>query len=269
MKAFVILVILAVAGCSQSAQNPSPSTLGSTTTGLSTTTTEGASTTTTASTTTPTAPTTTTSSAGGTLSILFVGNSHTSTHDIPRTVRELLDSDPARQTTVELMSAGFLRIAANDVAITDAIGSGDWDIVVLQGQEISQSHSIAYSQEEAVALAELAIESGARALLFSEWPRKGIDETEYIEKIYDEIAEASGAEVVPVGRTWDLYLADLPDNNLWASDGNHSNSDGAFLAAATLAHVIAGPDAGLTTATALEHFLRTARLTVESYFADG
>lgn len=166
------------------------------------------------------------------------------------------------------MSASFLRSASSDPAVIEAISSGEWDIVVLQGQEISQSHSITYSQEEGTALAELAIGSGARPLFFAEWPRKGIHETEYIEGIYDEMGAKSGAKVIPVGRAWDLFLTDVPDHPLWASDGNHADADGAFLAAATIAYFIAGPEAPLTTDPAHDHFLRTARETIESYSAD-
>jgi hypothetical protein len=183
-------------------------------------------------------------------------------------VEDLLDTNPASQTTTALLSAGFLRVAGQDISITEAVASGEWDIVVLQGQEISQSHTIAYSQDEAIALAKMAIAAGSRPLFFSEWSRKNIDETQYIEGIYIEMADKAGAEVIPVGRAWDLFLVDQPDYPLWSSDGNHSSPDGAFLAAATIAYFIAGSETELTTEPSLQPFLDTALITIEDYMGD-
>ena len=158
----------------------------------------------------------------------------------------------------------FLRTALDNSAIVSAVSSGDWDLVVLQGQEISQSHTIDYSTAEAVALAHMAESAGAQALFFAEWSRRGVDETEYIENIYANIAERSDAAVIPVGRSWDRLLADRSNYELWAVDGNHAASDGALLAAATIAFFIAGPDAPITT-TGDDHrlLLEAARLTIE------
>jgi len=210
-------------------------------------------------------PSATTLPASQDLSILFVGNSHTSNHDIPGMVATLLESRPDARARVERLGVEFLRLANQQSSVIEAIASGDWDVVVLQGQEISQSHSIAYSTAEAVSLAELAIESGARPVFFSEWSRQGINETEYIEGIYRQIAGTAGAEVIPIGRAWDRFLADNVDYPLWAIDGNHASPDGAFLAAATIVYFLAGPDTDLTTESELTGLLATARLTIESY----
>ncbi len=180
----------------------------------------------------------------------------------------LLDSTTSTRSTVALLPAAFLRVASQDTSIIEAIASGDWDVIVLQGQEISQSHTITYSQDEAVALAELAIAAGSRPLFFSEWRRKSADETGYIEGTYDEIAEKADAEVVPVGRAWDLFLTTEPEYPLWSSDGNHSSADGAFLAAATIAYFIAGPGADLTAESNLAPFLEVAQITIEDYLGD-
>lgn len=200
-----------------------------------------------------------------TIDILFVGNSHTATHDIPTTVASLLNSDPAYQVSTTFVGSEFLRVASQNPAVLDAIAEGSWDIVILQGQEISQSHSIEYSRSEAVALAELAAESGARPLLFSEWSRRDIDETSYIKNIYSGIAAMADAEVIPVGRAWDRLLADDPAALLWAADGNHSSAEGAFLAAATIAYFIAGPAAEMVGEPDLQPLLETARMTIAEY----
>ncbi|NND04476.1 MAG: hypothetical protein HKN91_17005 [Acidimicrobiia bacterium] len=199
------------------------------------------------------------------LRVLFVGNSHTSTHDIPGQVAALLESNGSIEVTHETLKTGFLRMALNQSDITEAIASGTWDIVVLQGQELSMSHSTLYSQDEPVALARLVIDSGSRALFFSEWKQEGVEETAYIEDIYQQMAAKAGAEVIPIGRAWDRYLAGKPDHPLWSNDGNHSSPQGAFLAAAAIAYYLAGPNANLRTTPDLKPFLEPARLAVADY----
>lgn len=193
------------------------------------------------------------------MAILFVGNSHTANHDVPALVETLLESDPGVEANVLRLGSSFLRDAVANPRVIAEIESGAWDVVVLQGQEISQSHTIVYSRSEAISLAEMAIAAGSRPLFFAEWSRRGIDETDYIEAIYAAIAETAGAEVIPVGRTWDHFLDDYPDHELWAPDGNHASEDGAFLAAATIASFIAGPDATISVEPGREAMLTTAQ----------
>lgn len=273
VRGFAVLVPLAMVVLSACGTAAAPVTTAATT-GASTTVTStieaGA---TTAVATTSPAPTTATvpppalwkAVAPGELDILFVGNSHTSTHDVPTMVESLLESIEGIQVSVGTLKAGFLRMALGQRDVTDAISSGAWDIVILQGQEISMSHSTSYSQDEAVALANSAREAGSRALFFSEWSREGLDETDYIENIYRQMATSAGVELIPIGRSWDRLLADQPAYQLWSDDGNHSSPHGAFLAAATIAYYLVGPDAQLTTSPDLQALLEPARLTIENY----
>ncbi len=263
MKLTLLVLVVAVAACSQPDLQPATT---PETPALATSTTAPDD-----ESTSPAVPATTTPTPSlpdaAAFNILFVGNSHTATHNVPAKVETLLLSAGQGPLNVHFLSASFLRNAAGDEDITNVLASGVWDVVVLQGQEISQSHTIAYSQEEAVTLAQLAKDAGARPLFFAEWRRRAVEETAYIEGIYDEIAEKSGAEVIPVGRTWDRFLSLNPDHPLWATDGNHSSADGAFLAAATIAYYIAGPDAPLTAPAGLESLLDVSRSTVKDYVA--
>ncbi len=180
------------------------------------------------------------------INILFIGNSHTATHNVSGIVKQLLESAPSgKSVRVQYLGAASLK-GADSAAFHRTIRNGGWNFVVLQGQEISMSHKYDYSKEEAIRLAKLAKDSGAKPLLFSEWKRRGVEETEYIEAIYRHIAKQSEAEVVPIGRAWDRALKQKPDAALWSSDNNHAAPAGAFLAAATIAWWIAGEDAEMT-----------------------
>jgi hypothetical protein len=86
----------------------------------------------------------------------------------------------------------------------------------------------------------MAREQHAVPIMFPEWPRRGVDETLYIYDIHASIAQAEPACVAPIGQAWDLSLSRHPDLALHASDGNHSNPNGAFLAALVLHATITG-----------------------------
>lgn len=175
------------------------------------------------------------------LRILFLGNSHTAQHDIPSTVKRLLETDGSgRKVTVELLSGTFLRSIFQNRKTSSKIAKGNWDYVVLQGQEISSSHKYDYSKKEAISLANIARESGAKPLLFAEWSRRGINESYYIYNIYKYISKESRADVVPIGYAFDTALAMNRKLELWASDGNHSSSQGALLASMTIYYWING-----------------------------
>lgn len=181
------------------------------------------------------------------LSILFVGNSHTVVNDVPAMVKSLMESDGSnRLVVVSTITGANLEQLGNNSQATQAISSGKWDVVILQGAAISSSHKFVYSQAGAIKLAKLGKQAKARTLLYAEWPRKGWDETGYILGIYGQIAKASGAEIIPVCNAWDAALGLRKDLELWAGDGNHSSPIGGFLAALTIADFLGAGDSSWT-----------------------
>ena len=175
--------------------------------------------------------------------ILFLGNSHTTNSNVPWIVERLIESDGSgRKATVSSVKGEFLSTIYNRGSIKDKIMKGDWDYVVLQGQEISKSHKFSYSKTEAIALAKMAKSAGAKALLFAEWPREGIDESDYIYGIYEHIAKESGAEVVPVCYAFDEAREKDSSIELLLRDGNHASHFGGLLASLTIYYWISGTE---------------------------
>ena len=97
-----------------------------------------------------------------------------------------------------------------------------------------------YSTAEAEAFVRMAREQHAVPIMFPEWPRLGIDETQRIYDLHVSIAQQEAACVAPIGQAWDLALARDTTLVLHAPDGNHSNPAGAFLAALILYATISG-----------------------------
>lgn len=176
--------------------------------------------------------------------ILFLGNSHTQYNDLTGKVATLLRS-AGGSVEFKMIQGAHLDDLSRNPAVTGSIDMDKWTHVVLQGAMISSSHKYEYSQEPGIALAARAKKAGAKVLLFAEWPRKGWDESDYIYKHYAIIQKAAGGDILPVCYAWDAAMKAKPGLDMWASDGNHSNDTGAFLAACTIAYWIAGPDAKL------------------------
>lgn len=176
----------------------------------------------------------------GSFRVLMLGNSHTLNHNVAGMLQELLNSDGSPvKATVEVRSGGHLEDISKQPDILRQLRDR-YQVVVMQGAMVSSSHRYTYRQDGAIAMAQAAKRAGAQVLLFSEWPRRGWDETEYTEAVYRGIAKAGGGEVVPVGRAWDRWLRANPSAELWSGDGNHSAPAGAFLAAVTIYHWIRG-----------------------------
>jgi hypothetical protein len=175
------------------------------------------------------------------MSILFLGNSHTTSNDFTGMVKSLLESDGSgRRVSLLVRSAGFLEDFSRSPEVRREVASRKWKYIVLQGAKQSSSHKYVYSQAGCIEIAKVAVQSGSRTLLFAEWPRRGWDETNYILGIYGEIAKASGATIAPLCRCWDVALKKQPKLDLWLGDGNHASPSGSYLAACGLYFQIAG-----------------------------
>ena len=170
----------------------------------------------------------------GQLKLLFLGNSHTAVNNLPEMVKSLArTSSQPIDFTYEVMGAGHLEDMARTGMVFEKIRTGKFNVVVLQAAMVSMSHENDYSQEGAVAIAKAAVASGARVLMYPEWSRRDIEETEYTERIYRSIASVVKGKTAPVGRVWDEVLRHQR-LELWSPDGNHASLSGSFLAANVL-----------------------------------
>jgi hypothetical protein len=176
------------------------------------------------------------------VSILFVGNSHTSAHDLPNLVCEMIKfRHPEKTTYAHVVSVAFLEDAASNPACREEIESRQWKFVVLQAQKISASGKHDYSRAEGIELAKLAKARGANGFFYCEWGLKGDPHNgPRHEKVYRAMAAEAGVNVATVNRAWDAALVARPDLPLYEADGNHQSVTGAFLTAAYLCGKLTG-----------------------------
>jgi hypothetical protein len=180
--------------------------------------------------------------ASADITLLFMGNSHTSSNDLTRMVADMVRAGRPGRTVASVEAPGwmFLEERLHDQPSITLLQSQNWSFVILQAQKYSTSGQVVYSTEEAKELVRMSRTQHAVPIMFPEWPRAGVDETQRIFDLHVSIAQAAPACVAPIPQAWDLALAREPSLTLHASDGNHSAPAGAFLAALVLYATITG-----------------------------
>jgi hypothetical protein len=176
------------------------------------------------------------------ISLLFMGNSHTSYNNLTAMVVDMVRAATPGKTVSRVEAPGFLFLEERyrDPDTLALLRRQSWNFVILQAQKYSTSGLYDYSTDEAKALIRMSREQRAVPILFPEWPRKNIDETRRIYDLHAAIAQAEPACVAPIGQAWDLALSRYPTLPLHSADENHSAPAGAFLAALVLCATITG-----------------------------
>lgn len=180
--------------------------------------------------------------AAADIGLLFMGNSHASLNNLPGMVAAMVRvARPGRAVSAtEAPGWMFLEERAADPASLQLLRGRPWSFVVLQAQRYSASGLFDYPIVGAVALVQLSRAASAVPILFPEWPRRGIPETQRIFDLHVSIARLALACVAPIGQAWDLALGRHPGLVLYDPDGNHSAPAGAFLAALIIANTMTG-----------------------------
>ena len=176
------------------------------------------------------------------IAVLMMGNSHTSVNRLPDTLATMLRAGHPGKTVAVTVAPGSLFLderLAHGPSVAQLQGQR-WSHVVLQAQKYSTSGTRSYSTAEAEQLIRMARVAGAVPVMFPEWARLGVAETETIYDLHVSIAVTEPACVAPIGQAWDRALIRDPTLTLHASDGNHSAPAGAFLAALVLYSTLTG-----------------------------
>lgn len=176
------------------------------------------------------------------ITVLMMGNSHTGANQLPQLLQSMLRAGlPGRTVaTVEAPGWMFLDERLQHAPSLALLRSRPWSAVVLQAQKYSTSGQFSYSTFEAEELVRLSRSVGALPVLFPEWPRRGVPETDRIHDLHESIAAVAPACVAPIGHAWDLAAQRHPFLILHAGDGNHSSPAGAYLAALVLYATLTG-----------------------------
>ena len=180
--------------------------------------------------------------AAADISMLFMGNSHTSINNVPGMVAAMVRAGKPGKTVSATEAPVWMHLEerASDANSLALLQSQRWTYVVLQAQNYSLSGQVFYPTTGAEKLVRLSRQTGALPILFAEWPRVGIAETQIILDKYVSVATKEPACVSPIPQAFDLSRARFPAITLHDADGNHSVPAGAFLASLILYATMTG-----------------------------
>jgi hypothetical protein len=176
------------------------------------------------------------------VALLFMGNSHTAVNDVPGMVASIVRAARPDKTVAATNAPGslFLDERVGDPATRQVLLERRWSLVALQAQRSSSNWTVDYPITGAVSMVRMVRDAGAVPILFPEWPRRGMAESQLLFDLYVSIARQAPACVAPVPQAFDLAATRHPAIVLHAPDGNHSSAAGAYLAALVLASTITG-----------------------------
>ena len=169
------------------------------------------------------------------LRVLFIGNSQTSTNDLPAFVAEIAkvsNRAPVEYRTIAPSAVTLEHHWLMGGAHTALVGGG-WDAVVLQQGPSVLPETRAKLCIYAKAFADEAREWGARPFLLMVWPRRGSGLNDVINS-YAAAAAAADATLIPAGVAWGAASRRIPTRPLYAHDGVHPSRLGTYVAALTV-----------------------------------
>jgi hypothetical protein len=180
--------------------------------------------------------------------VLFIGNSHSSANKLPQLLATLIKtSAPDVDVNTGLApSYRFLDERINDGVTLEVLHARQWTHVFLQAQKYSTTGRYYYPTDAAQEWVKNIKLLQATPIMFPEWPRyRNTQEGQRIYQLHLSIADQEAACVAPVGPVWDEFSRRHPNIKLHASDGNHSNLNGALLTAYVFFQIITSKPANV------------------------
>ena len=167
------------------------------------------------------------------LRVLFVGNSLTTTNDLPAQVARLAATAgrPLEYRTVAF--GGFnLEDHWNQGDARSALAAGDFDVVVMQQGPSALPESQLDLELWTTRWADEAREVKARLALLTVWPESyRVGALSDVIRSYRNAAEAAGADLYPAGAAWLYAWQCKPSLRLYGPDGFHPSGLGTYTAA--------------------------------------
>jgi hypothetical protein len=164
--------------------------------------------------------------------ILFVGNSLTTTNDLPSIV-ESLSAGAARLECRTVAFPGYsLEDHWNRGDAARTIAAGGWTVVVLQQGPSALPESRALLVEYARRFDAVIASVGARTALYMVWPASSrAADFDAVNASYAAAARAVNGLLLPAGDAWRAAWRRDPRIALYGGDGFHPSPEGSYLAA--------------------------------------
>jgi hypothetical protein len=167
------------------------------------------------------------------LRVLFVGNSLTTTNDLPAVVSGFAAVIGHGIEVGRVTADGYaLEDHWNNGRVQTELRGGDWDVVIMQQGPSALAESQVLLREWAIRLSDEARAAGTRPGLLTVWPeayrRQVLPD---VIASYRTAATAARADVYPAGDAWFAAWRCNPKLGLYGGDGFHPSRLGTYLAA--------------------------------------
>lgn len=191
--------------------------------------------------------------------LLFFGNSLTYWNDgvdhhltklaasatPPMSIEAVCRCEPAA-SLLNLWEGGSWFVDGEVINAEEVITSGDFDVVVLQGDVSMPGNTVDSFHEYARTFDAAIAATGAETVLFMHQQTADPVSLDEIAEANEEIAAELGADLAPVGIAWQRAGEEQPELDLYGPDGIHGNIHGTYLAANVVYATVYGETASLT-----------------------
>ena len=175
--------------------------------------------------------------------VLFIGNSFTYYHDLPKMISELAKAGKQRPMRHERETPGGCTLEKHwkDGKALAKLQSRKWDFVVLQDQSQAPLLKRDSMFDHGKKFDAEIKKQGAKTILYMTWALQNKpDDQPAISKAYLELSKELKAEIAPVGNAWQAALKADMKLVLHTNDKKHPNATGTYLAACVFYATIYG-----------------------------
>ena len=195
------------------------------------------------------------------IKILFIGNSYTSTNNLPQLLHQISISKGQKIHTTMIAPGGYrFKSHASNANTLKTISSEQWDYVILQNQSLIPGLEPKQVQLESLPFATSLVNliktnnKNTNIIYFVTWGRKNGTKNDLCKNLpntcsysghtaallkgYKIYQSKTGGKLAPIGATWEAVVNDRqthfnPDK-LWSPDGSHPSILGSYLSAVVL-----------------------------------
>ena len=179
--------------------------------------------------------------------ILFIGNSHTYMNDMPELFRQMFEDAMGEPCEVFMLaySGRSLKWHMEEEYFSERFNilHGGYDYCVIQ----EQAHPMPLEKDTvkyAGKIIELCMQVGTKPVIFETWARKKRPASQAaMNRRYREISQDQKVLLAPVGEVWEkakYALKEIPDSDLYYTDGAHASAVGDYLIVMVLTKTITG-----------------------------
>lgn len=175
--------------------------------------------------------------------VLFIGNSFTYYHDLPKMVAELAKAGKQPKLIHERETPGGCTLEKHwkDGKALAKIRSRKWDFVVLQDHSQAALLKRDSMFDHGKKLDAEIKKQGAKTILYMTWALQNKPEDQpAITTVYLDLSRELKAKIAPVGNAWEAAIKADGKLGLHEKDKKHPNATGTYLAACVFYSTIYG-----------------------------